>query len=182
MNFLTIAGRLVKDPQLKKTKNDKPYAFFCVACDRNYKDKNGKYPTDFMDFIVFDQAATFLTTYGYKGREIVVQGHIEQTTYKSKNGKLKNHLSLKCDDLQLMGPKKKPDGANASGNKEQDKSETKATTTTTTASSSTSSETTSTKPTQPKPLLYGGPYASKQEEEEMRFWYTPDDDEKEEQK
>lgn len=103
-NSFTINGRLTKDPVGKQTKNGKPYAFFSVACDRNYKNKvTDKYEVDYFDFIIFDQPAQYLINNGYKGREVCVSGFLKQNNYKTKKGFLKNGINLVCDNIELFG-------------------------------------------------------------------------------
>ena len=39
LNRITVMGRLVRDPELRRTQNDIPVCSFSVACDRDVKDK-----------------------------------------------------------------------------------------------------------------------------------------------
>ena len=50
LNRITVMGRLVRDPELRRTQNDIPVCSFSVACDRDVKDKaTGERSTDFID-------------------------------------------------------------------------------------------------------------------------------------
>ena len=41
LNRITVMGRLVRDPELRRTQNGIPVASFSVACERDFKDASG---------------------------------------------------------------------------------------------------------------------------------------------
>ena len=47
LNQLIVIGRLVKDPELKKTETGKNVANITLAVPRSYKNQEGEYDTDF---------------------------------------------------------------------------------------------------------------------------------------
>ena len=38
LNHITLMGRLTRDPELRRTRNDVPVCSFSLACDRDYFD------------------------------------------------------------------------------------------------------------------------------------------------
>lgn len=52
LNFTVFEGRIVKDIEIKVSKNDKELALYIVAIQRNFKNTEGKYDVDFILFIV----------------------------------------------------------------------------------------------------------------------------------
>ena len=47
-NLVFLIGRLVSDPELKKSEKDKDYASITLAVQRSFKNSNGIYETDFI--------------------------------------------------------------------------------------------------------------------------------------
>ena len=57
LNRITVMGRLVRDPELRRTQNGIPVASFSVACERDFKDANGGKVTDFIDIVAWRSTA-----------------------------------------------------------------------------------------------------------------------------
>ena len=52
INQLVVIGRLVKDPELRKTESGKNVANVTLAVPRSYKNPNGEYDTDYIDCVL----------------------------------------------------------------------------------------------------------------------------------
>ena len=76
-NQVVIIGRLVRVPEIKQTENEKNYANVTIAVPRNYKNMNGEYDTDFIDFTVWDNIAQNVIDYCHKGDLIGVKGRMQ---------------------------------------------------------------------------------------------------------
>ena len=74
LNHICIAGRLVKDPELRRTGSGLPVASFSIACDRDYKSDSGERETDFVDIVAWRSTAEFVSKYFAKGRMAVDSG------------------------------------------------------------------------------------------------------------
>lgn len=113
INSVTISGRICSDVELKQANNKSksPFVRFAIACARNYKDEDGEYPTDFFECLAFGQNGKYLSEYGYKGREVTIQGRLQQRKYETSKGEIRRVVEIKCDEIALHGfPKKKDDG------------------------------------------------------------------------
>lgn len=76
LNNIVIMGRLTKDSELK-TLQFGSILDFTLASNRNYKDKSGNYPTDFVKCkIQRDAYANSMVTYLKKGTLVAVQGSL----------------------------------------------------------------------------------------------------------
>ena len=73
MNIIAIKGRLVRDPEVRKTPNDISVCTITVAVDRAYSN-GGEKQTDFFDCVFWRQGAEFVSKYFSKGKEIIVHG------------------------------------------------------------------------------------------------------------
>ena len=67
MNKVLLTGRLVKDCELMKTDSGTSVTKNSVAVRRDFKNSNGEYDTDFIDFVAFGTTAEYLASYGKKG-------------------------------------------------------------------------------------------------------------------
>lgn len=86
-NRIIITGRLVKEPDVKKTQNDIAVAQFTVASDRRFKDADGKKQADFINCVAWRQTAQFIGRYFHKGTPILVEGTLQTRTYEDKDKK-----------------------------------------------------------------------------------------------
>ena len=57
MNFTVHIGRLTKDVELRRTNSGKAVASFTMAVNKDYKNEQGGYDVDFIDFVAFEQKA-----------------------------------------------------------------------------------------------------------------------------
>ena len=79
-------GRLTRDPEIRTTYDGRAVASFSLAIDRDYKDKDGNRPTDFIPCSAFGPQADFARKYLTKGRQICVTGRWQQQSWEDQNG------------------------------------------------------------------------------------------------
>lgn len=84
MNKVILVGRITKDIELKGT--DTKVTHFCVACQRDFKDKDGNYGADFINCVAFGKNAEFIAKYFSKGSMIGISGRINTGNYTNKDG------------------------------------------------------------------------------------------------
>lgn len=84
-NKVILMGNLTADPDVS-VKGETKMAKFTVAVQRNFKDKDGNYGTDFVRSTAFGKTADFLEKYFKKGSNILVEGEWRTDNYKNKNG------------------------------------------------------------------------------------------------
>lgn len=86
MNKVILTGNIVRDFELMKTATGQSVVKNSVAVKRDYKNKNGEYDTDFIDFVAYGTTADYLATYGRKGDRIELIGSYQKRTYTKKDG------------------------------------------------------------------------------------------------
>ena len=87
LNHITIMGRLVRDPELRRTGSGIAVASFRVAVDRDFAPKDGgERKTDFINCVAWRQTGEFVSKYFTKGRMIVVDGRLEMRDWTDKDG------------------------------------------------------------------------------------------------
>lgn len=87
LNRVVLVGRLTKDPDLKYTKNGTAVANVTLACKRTFPDQNGNYHTDFINCVVWKNAAENIAQYMKKGNKVGIDGRIQTRTYEDNDGK-----------------------------------------------------------------------------------------------
>ena len=100
LNNITIMGRLVADPILRKTNNDVEWATFAVAVDREVKGK-----TDFIPCITWRGTAKFVSDYFKKGQMICCVGRLENNPYEDKGGNKRDGWQVSVQDVYFCGSK-----------------------------------------------------------------------------
>lgn len=104
INSITIAGRLVKEPEItfSKGKNgDFAIARFCVAVN-NYK---GEDAVDFFECSAFGGIAEAISRYIGKGDGIIVHGSMHSRKYTGKDDVTRTYWTIDVNDFDF-GPKK----------------------------------------------------------------------------
>lgn len=109
LNRITIMGRLVKDPELRRTQSGVAVCSFTVAVDRDFSGKGEEKLTDFFDCTAWCGTADFVGKYFSKGRMIVVDGALQNDKWTDKDGN--NRVSAKIVASNVyFGDSKRADG------------------------------------------------------------------------
>ena len=113
LNHNTIMGRLVREPELRRTNSGKPVCSFTIACDKPGKDSG----TSFIDCVAWDKTAEFIDNYFLKGSAIIVEGRLESRQYETKDGQKRTVLEVVVSQAHFCEKKKdEPGKANTLGN------------------------------------------------------------------
>lgn len=105
-NVVFLIGRLTNDPELKKTENDKTYAFITVAVQRDFKNSDGIYESDFIRCNLWNGNANQVGEYCHKGDLIGIKGRIQNRSYEEDNGELKYITEIIADKVSFLSTKK----------------------------------------------------------------------------
>ena len=65
LNYIVMMGRLTHDPELRRTQAGDAVCTIRIACDRDFKNKDGSRDTDFVDVVAWRGVAE--TTASRKG-------------------------------------------------------------------------------------------------------------------
>ena len=102
-NQFGFIGRLVRDSEIKYTKNGSPVVEFSVAVNEKYGEKE---MVSFFDVILWGNLGVALEKYLVKGQQILVSGRIRQDRWQHE-GKNYNKIRFIAKDVQLVGGKEK---------------------------------------------------------------------------
>ena len=102
MNKLVITGRLTRDPEVKAIGENNMVAKFTVAVNRNYKDKDGNRPADFIPCEAFGKTAEFISNYVTKGRLVEVDGEMRVDQYQNEEGENRTFSKCHVNSLNVL--------------------------------------------------------------------------------
>lgn len=109
LNRVVVVGRLTKDPELRKTNEDKSFATFSLAVDNTIKEKDGTRGTLFIDCRIFGNQAENLVKYTRKGSKIAVDGSINQRNFVRQDGTKGKAIEIYADSVTFLDPKPETD-------------------------------------------------------------------------
>mgnify|MGYP003294653526 FL=1 len=110
MNKVILSGRIVKDLDLRYTKvNDSSVAVLqnTIAVKNDYKNANGEYDSQFINFVVWRKLAEFLGKYAMKGSQILIEGKITNRSYDKQDGTKAYITEVIAEKVELLGNPKK---------------------------------------------------------------------------
>lgn len=102
LNHIDIMGRLVRDPELRRTSSGKAATNFTIAVDQNFT--NGE--TDFFDCISWDKQGEFVAKNFHKGKMIVVSGRLKIRKWTDKDGNKREKAEIVTEDVYFCDTKK----------------------------------------------------------------------------
>ena len=109
LNRVTLQGRLVFDPELKKTPGGKSVVSTRIAVDRDVKSESGEKKTDWIDIVAWNGTAEYLSRYGSKGRHITVDGRLQTRDWTDKDGNKRTAVDVLASSIYFNDNKKTSD-------------------------------------------------------------------------
>ena len=104
VNRVVLVGRLVKDPELRKTNSDISFATFTLAVDNRMKDVDGTRGTIFIDCRVFRDQAESLVKNTRKGSKVAVDGSLNQRNFERRDGTKGKVIEIVVDSVTFLDP------------------------------------------------------------------------------
>ena len=113
LNHITIMGRLVRDPELRRTGSGVAVTSFTLAVDRDYNPKDGsEKEVDFIDCNAWRGTAEFVSKYFTKGSMAIVSGRLQIRNWTDKEGNKRRNAEVLADSV-YFGDSKKSDQGNS---------------------------------------------------------------------
>ena len=113
LNHIVIMGRLVRDPELRRTGSGIAVASFSVAVDRDFGGRDGgEKETDFIDCVAWRQTGEFVSKYFTKGRMIVVSGRLQIRSWTDKDGNKRRTAEVVADNCYFGDSNKREEQHN----------------------------------------------------------------------
>ncbi len=105
LNVIAVMGRLVSDPELRKTSNDLSVVRMRIACERNFVKAGEQRQADFLDVVAWRATADFASKYFRKGQLIAVNGSLQTRQYEDKQGNKRTAYEIVADNLHFAESK-----------------------------------------------------------------------------
>ena len=102
LNQVTLIGRLVKKPELRESEGGLNYLKATIAVQSNYKNKDGDYEVEFLEFTAFGKTAQNLAKYCDKGSMINVLGSLSNNVYTDKKGINHYQISIIANQVNFL--------------------------------------------------------------------------------
>ena len=106
LNKAILMGRLVRDPEMRRTQSNTAVASFTLAIDRDRRDQSGQRQTDFIDCVAWGRQAEFVCQWFTKGMMAIVCGRIQSRNWEDKNGNTRTSIEVNCDEISFGETKK----------------------------------------------------------------------------
>lgn len=106
LNKVILTGRLTATPELKTTPAGVSVTQFSLAVQRNYRDGDKNYPTDFINIVAWRKSAEFAVNYFDRGQLMSVVGSLQSRSYTDKNGDKRTVYEVVADEIQFAESKR----------------------------------------------------------------------------
>ena len=104
VNRVVLVGRLVKDPELRKTNSDISVATFTIAVDNTIKEQDGTRGTLFLDCRVYRDQADNMAKFTRKGSKVAVDGSLNQRNFTRQDGSKGKVIEVYVDSVTFLDP------------------------------------------------------------------------------
>lgn len=118
LNRIVLMGRLVKDPELRRTGSGTAVTSVTLAVDRDFKEQDGSKKADFIDVVAWKGTAEMLAKYFTKGRMAVVEGRLQLRDWTDKDGNKRRTAEIVADSVYFGDSKR--DGGDTAQSEPQD--------------------------------------------------------------
>ena len=113
LNHIVIMGRMVRDPELRRTGSGIAVASFTVAVDRDYSSKDGgEKEVDFIDCNAWRNTGEFVSKHFTRGRMAIVSGRLQIRNWTDKDGNKRKAWEVVTTSVELLSSKKDSHGNN----------------------------------------------------------------------
>ena len=106
INNVVLAGRLVRNIELRRTSTGKEMTYFTLAVNRNFKNEQGVQAADFIGCVAFGKTAENMARFLSKGSLIAVEGRISTRNFQDNDGKTVYVTEVVASSITFLESKK----------------------------------------------------------------------------
>ena len=106
MNKFIGVGNLTKDGELRSTESGKIIYSNSLAMRNDFKNKDGEYDTEFINFSAWGTTAEYLKKYAKKGNKVLIEGRIATRSYDAQDGTKRYVTEVIVCNVELVSYKK----------------------------------------------------------------------------
>jgi len=118
VNKVILIGNLGRDPELKYTPGGQAVASFSLATTERWKGQDGQKNerTVWHNIVAWGRQAELAKEYLHKGRQVYIEGRIDNRSYDKKDGSGKGYISeVVAQNIQFLGSRSDSGGETPSG-------------------------------------------------------------------
>ena len=101
INHIVTMGRLVRQPEIRRTQSGIPVCSFTIACQRDFKSADGEKAVDYIDIIAWRSTAEFVSKYFTKGRMAVVDGRLQLRDWTDRDGNKRRSAEVVANSVSF---------------------------------------------------------------------------------
>jgi single-strand DNA-binding protein len=118
MNKVILTGNLCRDIELKQTQGGKDVVTNCIAVQRDFKNANGEYESDFINIVAYKAQANYLSNYAKKGDRVELVGRWTVRKWADSDGT--QHYANECvvDNIKAFSKAKEQEKPKANAMEE----------------------------------------------------------------
>ena len=116
INNVVLVGRMTKEAELRYTPSNIAVATFTLAVNRDFKGENGEREADFINVVLWRQAAENLANWTKKGSLVGVTGRIQTRNYDNQQGQRVYVTEVVAERFQLLESRGESQGQGQSQN------------------------------------------------------------------
>lgn len=105
MRNINVIGRLGADPEFRYIQNGTALASVNIAVNRERKDADGNYPTDWWRLTLWGKNAENFVKLTHKGSRVGITGRPEINTWQDDKGDERQTPQIQVDIFDLLDPK-----------------------------------------------------------------------------
>ena len=106
LNQISVQGRIVRDPELRRTASGKAVTSFTLVCDRDFKNQQtGEKEVDFIECVAWGGTAEMVEKYFHKGQMAVATGRLQLRDWTDKNGQKRRTAEILVNSIYFCGSK-----------------------------------------------------------------------------
>lgn len=114
LNNVILVGRLTSNPEIVEVDGSKKVTTVILAVNRNFKNQEGLYETDFIRCILWNSVAASTTEYCHIGDVIGVKGRLQTSKYEDDDGKTHYTMDVIAERVTFLSTNKKHEEVNES--------------------------------------------------------------------
>lgn len=112
INNVVLVGRMTRDAELRMTQSNTAVASFTLAVNRPFKNQNGEREADFINCVIWRQAAENLANWCKKGALVGITGNIQTRNYENQQGQRVYVTEVVADNFQLLESRSQQQSSN----------------------------------------------------------------------
>ena len=112
MNSVILVGRLTQNPEIQVVDDNKKVTTIILAVNRNFKNPDGIYETDFIRCILWNNVAATTTEYCRVGDVVGIKGRLQTSKYTDENDKVHYVTDVIAERVTFLSSNKKKNNDN----------------------------------------------------------------------